>query len=446
MSSSKLSTQEKSSAEVKNVRTTGEIFDDGTCIELVRDAETNALGLCLCRDGTCEVSPHFEFRNRIYIPADNNPPIVSAMNLPGSCGNLESTPALFSSACAVFTQCGFSEDIAQAAVYFVFSTWVADCVPTAPCLLISGPSSEAQFLLTILSLMTRHPLMLGAMVSSAVLSLAAELQPTLLIADGEEMPASVWNLFRISSRRNVKILSNGSLVSPYCAKAIYCGCAAAHHGITDAMSVSLVPSRQRLQLLTIQEEQAITHKFQSMMFSYRRHNFPAVLACEFDLPGLSSGTRILARSLGAAIVGAPDLQLGLRHMLRGHEESAQAGGWSDPRCIAIEAVLYLSHENEGPRVHIGEITRTANVILKGRGEATVLEPKTMGAILRQLGFTPSRDSRGYSIRLDDTNRRRIHARAREFDVASVEMPLCALCVDGGIDEPPANVSSGPIPR
>ena len=118
-------------------------------------------------------------------------------------------------------------------------------------------------------------------------------------------------------------------------------------------------------------------------------------------------------------------------MLRDYEESIRAELWCDPKCVVIEAVLFCSHKAEVERVHVGEITRTANVILKVRGEAVQLEAKEVGGILRQLGLSPMRDRKGFAIRLNESIRRHIHQLASRFAVATVQegTVLCAHCAE-----------------
>jgi hypothetical protein len=103
----------------------------------------------------------------------------------------------------------------------------------------------------------------------------------------------------------------------------------------------------------------------------------------------------------------------------------------DPRCVVIEAVLLRSHDDQTERVHVGEITRIASVILKVRGEAVQLEAKEVGAILRQLGLSPMRDRKGFAVRLNESIRHHIHQLASRFAVATVQegTVLCAHCAE-----------------
>jgi hypothetical protein len=68
---------------------------------------------------------------------------------PESCGH-KSTIGLFTAIRDVFRFRGLAEGPALLATHFVFSTWFADCLPLAPCLLITGPRPEGRLLLDLL--------------------------------------------------------------------------------------------------------------------------------------------------------------------------------------------------------------------------------------------------------------------------------------------------------
>jgi len=118
-------------------------------------------------------------------------------------------------------------------------------------------------------------------------------------------------------------------------------------------------------------------------------------------------------------------------MLGEDQEATRAEAWSDPRCLAIEAMLYCCHSRQAGSLNVREITSTANAIMKGRGETALLNAKGLGVLVRRLGFKPRRDSTGFAIRLDDMIRRKIHQLARAFDVATVQdgAVMCADCVE-----------------
>lgn len=138
------------------------------------------------------------------------------------CGSHPSAVELFTSILSIFTARGFSEKCALAVTYFAIATWFSDCLPEAPCLLISGPSPEARLLLELLACVVFHPQPLFEVTRAGFLALDMTLEPTLLIAQ-EDITASLWNLIRASNYRNGQISGARGIQKIYCAKAMHFG-------------------------------------------------------------------------------------------------------------------------------------------------------------------------------------------------------------------------------
>ena len=413
------------------VHTSGAMFSDGACIELIREAGTGRLCLMLCNGENRRIVSEVEFRGRLYRPANINPSILLAMTLPSKCGQFESTAELFMAARELLMSRGFPEEVALASTYFVFPTWFPEFLPIAPCLSIAGPRPEAALLLQLLGCLVRHPLPLGEVTRDGFCSLPMDLQPTLLI-DQERISRSAWGMLSASNRRRAYVPRKGGLVNVFCSKAVYCGDALDGDNFGDgALRINLPPSRGKMPILDEKDETEISGEFQAKMLAYRSRNNVEVRESRFDLPGFTSGIRLLGRVLGASIVNAPELRAGLCSLLREYEEETRASRWFDLRCVTIEAALHHCHTEPGIKVHVGDIAKTVNAILKGRGDTTHLEANEIGAVLKRLRLFAKRDSRGYAIRLDDTVCRYIHQLAYRFEVATAQegVAMCSHCAE-----------------
>jgi hypothetical protein len=130
-------------------------------------------------------------------------------------------------------------------------------------------------------------------------------------------------------------------VNVYSAKALYQGVTADDALLfgEGVLHIHVSPSRGKLPVLDARTEEAIETQFQSSLLMYRVRNFTKVRNSEFDLPEFASGIRILARILGAPLVGVPDLLAGLRTLLQGQQEKLRAERWLDERSVVIEAAL-----------------------------------------------------------------------------------------------------------
>jgi hypothetical protein len=413
------------------IKTTGEVFSDGASIELILDAETGRLNLLISDGENYTIAPRVEYGGRVYVPADLDRSILRALTWPTKCTPYGSTDQLFTAVRDSFTNHSLPEEVALRTTYSVFATWFPECVPAAPCLSITGPRPEARLILQLLGCLCRHPLPLAEVSRAGLCSLLTHLQPTLLI-DLEHLGPSILRLLAASNDRKAYVPWKNSLVNLYCAKAIYRGDALGDGLFSDAtLQVNLAPSRGRLPILDASTLQEIATALQPQLLAYRSRNIAKVHESQFDLPAFASPIRILARVLGACLIDAPELQAGLGPLLEAHQEKIHAERWLDLRCVALEALLFHCHSGQTNLVYVGEFTRSATTILKGRGETVSLEPRAMGPILRSFGLSPKRDSKGWAIRLTHDVRRRIHRLAGDYEVAAMQegMALCADCAE-----------------
>ena len=201
----------------------------------------------------------------------------------------------------------------------------------------------------------------------------------------------------------------------------------------DALHVELLPSVSRLETLDHETHEKIADQFQSRFLDYRCRNILRVRYSDFDVPGLGSSTRMVARALGAAIVGARDLQAELTSLFHGHEEDQYERNFTDLRYVVVESLLDHAHKDYGARVSVGTITETVNGILLGRGDATKRKAREIGAELKSLGVRKKRRHDGYSFELDDAFSGHVHKLAHGMAVfASREpSPDCAHCREIG---------------
>jgi hypothetical protein len=276
--------------------------------------------------------------------------------------------------------------------------------------------------------LVRHGLPLVDISPASFRSLPFILQPTLLI-DQELMKPQMLRLLLASNKPNANIPGSGEVANAYCAKAIYLGPTLGDHSLSDtALHIHLTPTRAVLPIVDAATASELTDKFQSMLLTYRFTNIKRVSESRFDFPNLAAGTRILARLLGACIIDAPGIQQAVRSVVQNQEEHLEVQRWLDPRCIAIEALMFHCHKEVEEKTYIGKITETAVAIFQGRGGAAP-KAREIGDLVRSLGFIPKRKTKGWEICLTDDVRQRIHKLARDFNVAAVcdGINACKYC-------------------
>jgi hypothetical protein len=171
--------------------------------------------------------------------------------------------------------------------------------------------------------------------------------------------------------------------------------------------------------------------FQPRFLEYRIRNRSAVSASTFDLAEMQSETRVTAKILGACIVNAPEIQIGIRALLRAREDQIREMRFTDHSSVIVDVLFALCHGQKQHAVRVKEIAEAAEVTLKGRGEPERLEPRRVGAILDALGLPRKRNSDGFRILLGPEIQRRIHLLARDYQIESVpaDTAACAVCTE-----------------
>ena len=411
-----------------SIYTAGEVFSDGTNIDLVRGSDGSGFELHYFDGDKIIVGDAVEAAGKMFFPRKFDRR-VELVRLPSPSSPFGTITTLFAEARQLFVRFGFSAEVAFATTIFCCATWFTDILPTAPCLIISGATLEAGLLLDIISCIARRSLLISEFSRGALSVLPVGLQPTLVIAV-ENLSKASMALFRTSNRRRAYLPVNGELTDISCAKAIHASQIPNAAAIDpDALHIDLLPSVSRLETLDHETRQKIADQFQSRFLDYRCRNILRVRYSDFDVPDLGSSTRMVARALGAAIEGASDLQRELTSLFHGHEESQYENNFTELRYVVVEALLDHLHNDQGARLSVGTITGTVNAILLGRGDATKRKAREIGAELKALGVRKKRRHDGYSFELDDAFSGHVHKLAHGMGVfASREPhPGCAHC-------------------
>lgn len=390
--------------------TGGTVLLDGRCIELVRDKTGN---LRLFDSGEKRLAERVKCDGRIYVPPSLSPSLLEALTLPAGFTPSDSTKETFAKLSSVFVEHSMPESVAQKLTLWALSTWFADLLPVAPCLILTGPRPEASLVLRLLSSVVRHGLSVGAFDIAGFRSLPMHLQPTLLISD---VSPSKLKLLAASNDHRAYLTREG-LTDLYCAKALYAGPRLSSIDFESAFHIHLVPSRGKLPVLTDIQQRGLTAECQPRLVDYRIKHSRQVRDSEFDIPSLASEFRILARVLGSGIADEPELRKQLVTLLQEYQDETHVGAAS-PEAFVIEALLNLSHSKQADQLlYVGELAACTNRVLKSSGGSEILGPKAVGWILRNvLNLSPRRNARGFAMRLTEPVQHRIHQLAIEFQV------------------------------
>jgi hypothetical protein len=119
----------------KEVFTLGELFPDGSAIERLRQNL-----LVLWSEGKEQIRPTVEYGGHVYTAAKLDPQLEEALQLPNKTEDFGSIEDLIADISKLITGYVALDDPSTLLVAsFILSTWMIDCLPSAPCLNLWGP-------------------------------------------------------------------------------------------------------------------------------------------------------------------------------------------------------------------------------------------------------------------------------------------------------------------
>lgn len=434
------------------IETSGEFLPDGTVIELIRDPETCGLELLIFADGTRKTAQEFEHAGRRYRPLDLTASSAQIIPPPCGCAPYETTAKLFSDTASCYTQQGFSEAVAQACTYFGFATWFPHVDRPTPCLGISGPPAEALRLQQLLRSLVRRGFRTLDLTSISFRRIIGELRPTLLL-DWRHLSQHSRRLLCASCTPGAHVVAPDSIIDFGMPRAIYFGAEPDPEFPGDfCLRVHLTPAKCGHSMLSENALGKICTNFQPRYLDYRLCNFAAVRDSEFDSPELQGESRIMAKLYGSCVVGAPELQAGMRALIDDRESELRESRFTDHTCVVIEVIFATCHDPKRQVMRVMELTDDVNAILKARGDTVQLKPRAVGAKLDKLRLRREpRNGFGRQILLNARAKRRIHELARDYKVESIQqqIPVCALCKEilgSNVDATEKTAARRPVER
>jgi hypothetical protein len=403
------------------IQTTGEVWASGNLLEVLRDAvDDKRLKLLSWRDNRAQISPEVVLSGQRYVPA--NTARVAFRWLPSKPVPYGSTQQLFNDIRAFLQKfSGLAEETASLLTFFCLSSWFVDCVRMAPCVLVYGPPLNAIGLEQLLACVCYHPVLLS---SSAQLSSDRWIATRFLACADSKFDRLLGLLqfpdFRAAGPEHSRApgataayLADEELQSPF---------------VDSCICLPLAPGNW---LFSRHEENLAAgeiRNLQNRLLDFRLTNFENVKQSKFDVPEFPSAIRELARSLGAPLVDAPDLQALLRERLHPVAESL-CDNVDELESAVVEALLICCHQRM-ESVHVAQIRDRVRIILTGQGEASDLSNRAIGARLKKLGLPTVRlDARGRGIRLMRSECMLVHKLARLYrvDFAVERSEACPCC-------------------
>src|SRR6185437_7267049 len=415
------------------VRSSGKIFPDGSILELVRipNGEINWL---IWNGKSAETTAQFLRQGKIFVPLRIDPTILRSLQLPSNVAEYGSTRELFGKISGLISRVTQeADDVVQLVTFFVFATWLVDCLPLAPLLwIVSPPTTTHAPLAQVLSLLCRRALPVSD-ISATGLCAVMDLQPT-LITEVFQPTRRLLNLLRESRRRGSFAPVGGRFIDTCCAKVVF-----APEPLRDPASagfpleIVLHPTREYVHLIDPSEAERIAAEYQAKLLHCRLRNLPKVQMPAFDLSQFTAPMREIAYSLGACVVDDEELQGRILPLLKPFDTEIRVDHASLLTAIALDVLLARCHTVTGKYFPVIELAADVNTVLCGRGEMREVSPEEIGWVLRGLGLhTDFMPGGRKALVLTNGVRQRIHELAAGYGVrslreppAKIECPLCA---------------------
>ena len=139
-------TTSTSGSESTIVRTSGEIFDDGSVIELVSSPTDSQIDLLFWHKHRKTIAPQIEHCNRVYQAPDLDKTLLRAIHFPMKATDYGTDRKLFTEVIKLFERyIGSPKSDASLLTAWSCSAWFQDCVAKPPTLLISGPDMGPRY-------------------------------------------------------------------------------------------------------------------------------------------------------------------------------------------------------------------------------------------------------------------------------------------------------------
>jgi hypothetical protein len=404
------------------ITTTGEVFTDGSNIELIGGGHDGNPALMLW-DGEKEtIGPRIEHHGQLYEPAPIDCSVLQELVLPACSRPHGTTRELHAEICGLVANfAGLSAGPATLVSRFVLCSWLVNALPVAPALVLIGPdTTKGNQLMALLHCLGRHGLWMTGLTPAGLRSLPSGAGFTFLISQ-PTISDTLERLLNDASRRDQKIPFRGGLLDLFGAQVIHADSIPfGERLVLRSIQIPMIPGGAQLPVFDPEVQHRVTADFQPKLLNFGRANLSAAHNLRFDSSKFIFPLREFAHSIAAATPDDAELQAEVFDLLQEKDAEIRDGKWIELSAVAVEAILVAWYESAGGVSYISDLAAIAQEILKGRGELSVIDPGALGKRLKLLGFrTEPRDAKGMKIRLTEDVCRRARQLARDLGIPEI---------------------------
>jgi hypothetical protein len=403
--------------------TSGELFPDGTALELGRSPRGNKLSL-FCWNGSSLTKTQEQLE--LYVPPRIHRRLARELFLPSRLIRHRQTGRLLSELENLFHDSfRFAGNGGKLLSLLVLASWIPELLPAAACIAVHGPFIEVAALLRLLQCLGRHALLLGQLDQCSLQNLPVEkLRPTLLIAQLAKDPKTT-QLMRVSNLPHVFTPHRKGGQDLFCCKVITAQGGATLEG---ALDVTLLPG-QHDSMQSVPDLQAIAEQFQPKLLGYRLASAARKPSAALDPAWVYSPASGCCQALFSAVAGETELAATTKKLLSKEAEYTRANVATELPAILLECALALSHEANKSRVQVKEFCDALNAALEGRGESLRVSAKYVGVLLLRIGLRTREFHGVFVVELFNQQRQQIHETALAWNVPLVRERTirCSFC-------------------
>jgi hypothetical protein len=232
--------------------------------------------------------------------------------------------------------------------HFALYSWVADLLPVAPYIWVTGPHSYGKTtLLQIMSAMCRRSILAGDVSVASLYRVTTEYHPTLIIDEFENgkdsLNRQLLRLLRAGSTMGQKVLRGSTAYDVFGPKII-----ASHLGPEDAalesrgLYVVARPLSKNISGLTPTALDTIAERLQPELAAFRLNNYARLksMSASFTLSaGSNPRVQQMARALALPIIGDAELEAQVLSIVEANHRQVNAGRYGEPEWLVVIALL-----------------------------------------------------------------------------------------------------------
>ncbi len=393
------------------VTTTGEMFADGTIIEMISGSDTQPRLLLYSGDAEAKSGARVEYAGQLYEAPRLDAGLLRATRLPQAFSGYDSLRNLVTKIADQFRRRqNFAEPESKLLAAFSIATWVSDRLPLAPSLVVFGPEMAINAL-RLLNCFCRRPLMLGALNPATLRNLPIDFHFTLLL-HRPAMTKRMQQLLETSAHKGVYIFGNGGrLLDLFSPRAIL----SITDEIGDLGDHSIQVSVEQSQIshaIDTKVQYAISEEFQPQLLMYRLKNCEKIQVRAADVPEFAVSTRQLADNLAACFSEDLELAHELVSLLGRQDEELHNKQSTDIRSAVLTILLATIHEGKMKQIQVEKIATLANALQRSWGRTLEYSAEELGWKLKEFGIQRHRTNSGSVIILDSETSHQIHRLAR----------------------------------